>query len=94
MCIAEVLTREICVAHENMSAFKRKRGGPNQANKKGKKIKIVTDSGNEPVEAEPQKQNEVTLPPPVSMVSTPFVSRVAVDLGLLWLAMHMNTVFL
>lgn len=52
-----------------MSAFKRKRGGPNQANKKGKKIKIVADDGNEPVEVEPEKQNEVTLPPPVSMVS-------------------------
>lgn len=68
------LSREICAAHENMSAFKRKRGGPNQANKKGKKIKIIAEGSNEPVEVEPQKENEVTLPPPVSMVSKLSVS--------------------
>lgn len=69
MCGADVFAREIYFAHENMSAFKRKRGGPNQVNKKGKKIKIVADDGNEPVEVEPEKQNEFVLPPPVSMVS-------------------------
>lgn len=52
-----------------MSAFKRKRGGPNQVTKKGKKIKIAAEDDNEPIEVEPEKQNECILPPPVSMVS-------------------------
>lgn len=69
MCGADVFSRESCFAHENMSAFKRKRGGANQVNKKGKKIKIVAEDGREPAEVEAEKQNEFVLPPPVSMVS-------------------------
>lgn len=32
-------------------------------------MKIVADDSNEQVEVDPEKQNEVILPPPVSMVS-------------------------
>lgn len=93
VCGADVFAREICSAHENMSAFKRKRGGQNQVNKKGKKIKIVADDGNEPVEVEPERQNEFVLPPPVSRVSLLYsvVSPWTAEASRLWLAKLMNT---
>uniref|UniRef100_A0A8C2XHI4 Ribosome biogenesis protein BRX1 homolog n=1 Tax=Cyclopterus lumpus TaxID=8103 RepID=A0A8C2XHI4_CYCLU len=48
-----------------MSAFKRKRGRQD-ANKKAKKVKYVAAGGEAPVEAEQEKNNEITIPPPVS----------------------------
>ncbi|KAM3599772.1 uncharacterized protein V6R79_011277 [Siganus canaliculatus] len=50
-----------------MSALKRKRGGAIRGGKKAKKVKFVTDGGEAPVEAEQEKKNEVTIPPPVSL---------------------------
>ncbi|KAA8584491.1 hypothetical protein FQN60_008276, partial [Etheostoma spectabile] len=50
-----------------MSAFKRKRGGQAPANKKAKKGKFVVDKAEAPLEAEQEKKNEVTIPPPVSL---------------------------
>ncbi|XP_060917048.1 ribosome biogenesis protein BRX1 homolog [Labrus mixtus] len=48
-----------------MSAFKRKRGG--KANdKKAKKVKIVAGGEETREQAEQEKKNEVTIPPPVS----------------------------
>ncbi|XP_076614584.1 ribosome biogenesis protein BRX1 homolog [Chaetodon auriga] len=49
-----------------MSAFKRKRGRVH-ADKNAKKVKVVADGGEAPVEAEQEMKNEVTIPPPVSM---------------------------
>ncbi|XP_078127672.1 ribosome biogenesis protein BRX1 homolog [Sander vitreus] len=50
-----------------MSAFKRKRGGQAPVNKKAKKGKFVVDKAEAPLEAEQEKKNEVTIPPPVSL---------------------------
>lgn len=61
--------REIFAHWENMSAFKRKRGGQNQVGKKAKKVKFVPDDGEVLEGDEQQKKNEVTIPPPVSMVN-------------------------
>ncbi|XP_037341318.1 ribosome biogenesis protein BRX1 homolog [Pungitius pungitius] len=49
-----------------MSAFKRKRGRQALAGKKAKKAKIVADGSEAALEAEQQKSNEATIPPPVS----------------------------
>lgn len=54
---------------ENMSAFKRKRGGQNQVDKKAKKVKFVPNEDDVLGTDEEQKKNEVTIPPPVSMVN-------------------------
>lgn len=54
---------------ENMSAFKRKRGGPGPGDKKAKKVKFVADDGKTANEVEPEQKDEVTVPAPVSMVS-------------------------
>jgi len=51
-----------------MSAFKRKRG-KQAANKKAKKVKYAAEGGEAPTEAEQEKTNEITIPPPVSLVS-------------------------
>lgn len=51
-----------------MSAFKRKRG-QNQVDKKAKKVKFVPNDGDVLEGDEQQKKNEVTIPPPVSMVN-------------------------
>ncbi|XP_014844064.1 PREDICTED: ribosome biogenesis protein BRX1 homolog [Poecilia mexicana] len=51
----------------SMAAFKRKRGGDGASDKKGKKGKFVVDKGETPPETEQETQNEVTVPPPVSM---------------------------
>lgn len=52
-----------------MSAFKRKRGGQNRVDKKAKKVKFVPNDGDIIEGDEEQKKNEVTIPPPVSMVN-------------------------
>ena len=52
-----------------MSAFKRKRG-QTQANKKAKKVKIGADGREAPTKAEKEKTNEITIPAPVSLVSS------------------------
>lgn len=52
-----------------MSAFKRKRGAQAHVGKKAKKVKIVADGGEERDETEQERKNEVTIPPPVSLVS-------------------------
>ncbi|XP_075943611.1 ribosome biogenesis protein BRX1 homolog [Anarhichas minor] len=49
-----------------MSAFKRKRGRQTQADRKAKKAKLIADGGEAPVEADQEKNNEVTIPAPVS----------------------------
>ncbi|XP_031715728.1 ribosome biogenesis protein BRX1 homolog [Anarrhichthys ocellatus] len=49
-----------------MSAFKRKRGRQTQADRKAKKAKFIADGGEAPVEADQEKNNEVTIPAPVS----------------------------
>lgn len=53
-----------------MSALKRKRGAATHVDKKGKKVKFVADDGGEADEVEQETNNEVTVPAPVSMVST------------------------
>lgn len=53
-----------------MSALKRKRGAATHVDKKGKKVKFVADDGGEPDEVGQETNNEVTVPAPVSMVST------------------------
>lgn len=54
---------------ENMSAFKRKRGGQNQGDKNAKKGKFVANNDDELSGNEQERKNEVTIPPPVSMVN-------------------------
>ncbi|XP_020498673.2 ribosome biogenesis protein BRX1 homolog [Labrus bergylta] len=49
-----------------MSAFKRKRGGKSN-DKKAKKVKFVAGGEETREQAEQEKKNEVTIPPPVSM---------------------------
>ena len=57
------------VSEYNMSAFKRKRGRQALANKKAKKVKYAAEKAEAPVEADQERTNEVTIPPPVSSVS-------------------------
>lgn len=52
-----------------MSAFKRKRGGQNHVDKKAKKAKCVPNDGDLLDGDKQEKKNEVTIPPPVSMVN-------------------------
>lgn len=54
---------------ENMSAFKRKRGGQNHVDKKAKKGKFVPNKDDVLNGDEQEKNTEVTIPPPVSMVN-------------------------
>ena len=63
-------SRETCVQATSMAALKRKRGGQRPADKESKKVKFVADEGETPVELENEAKNEVTVPPPVSQVST------------------------
>lgn len=52
-----------------MSAFKRKRGGQSQADKKAKKVKNVADEGEASDEVGQEKNKEITVPAPVSLAS-------------------------
>lgn len=56
-----------------MSAFKRKRGGQNHVDKKAKKGKFVPNKDDELHGDEQEEQNEITVPPPVSMVNAMLV---------------------
>ncbi|GAA6230053.1 ribosome biogenesis protein BRX1 homolog [Lates japonicus] len=49
-----------------MSTSKRKRGGQGPVDKKAKKVKFVADGGEAPSETEQEKNNEITVPAPVS----------------------------
>ncbi|XP_042251583.1 ribosome biogenesis protein BRX1 homolog [Thunnus maccoyii] len=49
-----------------MSTHKRKRGGQGPGGKKAKKVKFVAEAGEPPGEPEQEKENEVTIPAPVS----------------------------
>lgn len=51
-----------------MSAFKRKRGGQTQVDKKAKKGKFVPNKEDVLNGDEQENKTEVTIPPPVSMV--------------------------
>lgn len=53
-----------------MAALKRKRGGKGPVDKIAKKVKFVSAEGETPVEPEQETKFEVTVPPPVSQVST------------------------
>lgn len=63
-----VASRDLCQLR-NMSAFKRKRGGQTQADKRAKKVKNVAGEGEASGEVEQEKNNEITIPAPVSSVS-------------------------
>lgn len=69
-CLPSGIARFASACKPNMSAFKRKRGGQAPLSKKAKKAKFVADGGESPDEIKQEKTDEITVPAPVSMVSS------------------------